>query len=448
MTSPALSIVKSNTPSILPETDVIRLYAAHLEEQSWCIDVSKHPIEAFHADSNQTKVIDDFMWDFPKWSSMSRIRVAEEAYTGFLHTLADRLVPRMHRVVGSAFKPVPEKFFERNGAKFANTYVPFNPEVPEKFEMPSILEQYLGRVFMSDQDRKYVTEWCADIIQNPSRRPMWSVVLTGAQGSGKSSIYRLVSAALGYRHTWEHNEYTPAFKQHSEVLPDNLLVSFDDAKPSRDTYQKLKQAITRTSMWVELKFVQKIVLRDVYARIMICSNSLCPMPGIDQGDRRLYVVEPSQHRESPEETAAFFVGFNAWLQQSTTPAILYHWLKTIDLADFVHGSTIKTETHAKMVGLSTSVLETLLAEYVEDGPIFHNVTLLNYLSESGCRYPKADDIKMLMAALNYEHKRRKVEGCGERQHSLWQPIAVRSRSLDPDEIEEIKIAVGATPCLP
>lgn len=438
MTQAALSVVTDTpAPIVLSERDVLKRYAEDLKRQSWCIDVSASPVKALHADSNHNAAMENFRYEFPSWAVRNNVRVASGKYEGFLSALTDRLPPLLPRVVGSALNPIPEKFYEQNGATFANTYVPFAPEVPEKFEMPPILEQYLSRIFMNAQDRKYVTEWLADIIQNPCRRPQWSVVLTGAQGSGKSSVFRLVSAALGYRHTWEHNEYTPAFKQFSEVLPDHLLVSFDDAVADRNTYQKLKQAITRTSMHVELKNVQKLVLRDVYARILICSNSPRPL-AIEQGDRRLYVPEPSQHKESPEETAAFFVTFNDWLEQPSTPTVLYHWLKTIDLTDFIPGSTIKTETHEKMVGLSSSVLDTLIAEYVEDAPIFHNTTLLAYLTENGYRNPKPDHIKMVMASVNYEQKRRKIEGCGERQINLWQPIAKRSRSLTPEEIETIR----------
>jgi hypothetical protein len=419
---------------------VVKRFAADLAAQSWCIDVSAFPLKALHAESNYNASIDKFRYDFPSWAVRNNVRVEVADYAAFLRNLTDKLISLLPRVLGSSFKPIPERFFEDRHVLFANTFVPFAPDIPDRFEMPEILEEYLCRIFMNAQDRKYITEWIADIIQNASRRPMWAVVLTGAQGSGKSSIFRLISAALGYRHTWEHNQYAPAFEKFSEVLPDHLLVSFDDAVSSRDTYQKLKQAITRTSMSVQLKGVQKQVMRDVYSRILICSNSPRPLT-VEEGDRRLYVAEPCQHKESPEETAAFFVRFNDWLEKPSTSTVIYHWLKTIDLSDFVPGSTVKTDTHALMVGLSASVLETLLAEYVEDAPIFHNENLLHHLAENGCRNPNADLIKMKMASLNYEQKRRKVVGCGDGQIKVWQRICTRGRPLTAEEAERIKSVV-------
>jgi hypothetical protein len=440
MTESSIFSPESSTVEI-SINEAIKQFADDLTAQSWCIDVSAHPIKALHAASNYNAAIDKFRYDFPSWAVAKNVRVATQDYAGFLRNLTEKLIARLPRVHGSSFRPVPGKFFEDRGLLFANTYVPFIPDVPDTFKMPDILEEYLCRIFMNAQDRKYVTEWMADIIQNPSRRPMWAVVLTGAQGSGKSSIFRLISAALGYCHTWELNQYAPAFEKFSEVLPNHLLVSFDDAVSSRDTYHKLKQAITRTSMSVQLKGVQKQVMRDVYARILICSNSARPLT-IEEGDRRLYVAEPCRHKESPEETAAFFVRFNEWIKQSSTPAIIYHWLKTVDLIDFVPGSTVKTETHALMVGLSTSVLEALLAEYVEGSPIFHNENLLKYLAENGCQTPNADLIKLKMASLNYEQKRRKVNGCGEKQMKLWQRMCPRGRALTSEEEESIRSVVN------
>ena len=428
----------------LTAKEAVRKFAAALKAQSWCIDVSTSPVKALHADSNYNAAVENFRYEFPSWARVNKARVAAAEYNGFLNNLVERLIPLLPRVVGSALKPVPERFFERNGACFANTFVPFTPTVPNKFEMPEILEEYLSRIFANAQDRKIISQWLADIVQNPARRPMWAVVLTGAQGTGKSSLFRILTAALGERHTWESNQYAPVFEKFSEVLCDHLLVSFDDAVADNNSYQKLKQAITRTQMSVEIKGVQRRVLRDVYSRILICSNSLRPLR-IEEGDRRLYVAEPCQHKVSPEDTAAFFVRFNAWLDLAETPTSLYHWLMSIDLSDFTPGSTIQTEAHSRMVGLSASVLDSLLKEYVEGEPIFHSKMLLEYLAENNYKNPNLDVLKMKLVSLGYVQKRRKVTGCGETQISLWvKDDGKRTRSLTVKEEERIREVLHPT----
>lgn len=451
--TPALALVTKAPPTLLSPKHITQRFAVDLAAASWCIDVSAFPLKALHADSNYNAALDSFRHDFTSWALKNNLRVdlKDGKYNDFLNNLNNRLIPLLPRVLGSSFYPASkydptrDRFFKsRSGALLANTFVPFKPPCPENFVTPSILIDYLGRIFANDQDRKMVVQWLADIIQNPSRRPMWSVVLTGQQGSGKSSIFRLVSLALGNRHTWEKNDYGPAFKQFSEVLPDNLLVSFDDAPGRPETYQRLKQAITCTSTQVELKGVQKLVHKEVYARIMICSNSPRPLR-IEEGDRRLYCAEPSKHLESQEETAKFFVGFNDWLEGPAAPAILYHFFMGVDLSDFTPGSTIKTETHAKMVGLSTTVLENLLLDYVtvaplEEKPIFHNATLLKHLEGHGIKHADADLLKMKFADLGYVKKRRPVGAAKNKQCWVWQPDCARSRALTENEDEAILLA--------
>lgn len=440
-----LSLVKPKPSRLsIPEDEAVKRYADTLLKQSWCIDVTALPYRAFHAESRETKVVEDFVFDFGRWAAASNVRVDTEDYAAFLRSLEKRLMYHLPRIVGTAFVPDPQKIIERNGVRYANRYIPFAPAVPETFVMPEILEEYLSRVFMNDQDRKFISQWMADIIQNPLRRPQWGVILAGEQGCGKSTIHAIIRAALGNHHVWDHNEYTPAFEKFSEVLPNHLLVCFDDAPPSRGTYAKLKHAITRKTAPIEIKGKQERVERDVYARILICSNAKERPLVIEKGDRRLYVAEPCDHRIGPEETAEFFARFTSWLDQPDTPAVLYHWLKTVDLTDFVPGSTIQTEAHAKMVRLSASVLETLLSEYVKDEAIFHLENLVAFLAESGCPRPNRDLLKLQMEKLKYEEKRRTVPGCGEKQYPLWQPIpktGKRSRALTSDEAERIKEAI-------
>ncbi len=434
-----LSLV--STPPPLSGREIIRSYADYLKSESWCVEISSYPLKALHANTNHNAIIDEFKYRYPQWAKAKGVHIAPEKYSEFLNTLVDRLMPYLPRIVDSAMRPTDEKFFDLGGVLIANTFSSFRPAVSDIFEMPTILQEYLDRIFSNSQDRKFVIEWLADIIQNPERRPMWSVVLTGDQGSGKSLMFRLVSAALGFRHTVELSQYAPAFEKFSEVLSDHLLVSFDDAVSNRDTYQKLKQVITRKSMSVELKGIQKRVVREVYARILICSNSPRPL-SIEEGDRRLYVAEPVLHKESKEESAAFFVKFNDWLDEPSTPTIIYHWLKTVDLSDFVPGSTIQTQAHKQMVGLSVSVLKGLLSDFVEGSPIFHNETLLKYLDENGCKNIKPDLIKFEMSSLNYEQKRRKVTGCEKGQIYVWQERCLRSRSLTDAEEKNIQQAVN------
>ena len=194
MTVPNLTLATKTTPTLLSPKLITQRFAADLAADSWCIDVSAFPLKALHADSNYNAALESFRHDFTSWALKSNLRVdlKDNKYGDFLNNLNNRLIPLLPRVLGSSFYPASnydparDKFFKsRSGALLANTYFPFKPERPENPLPPAILTDYLDRIFANAQDRVMVVQWLADIIQNPSRRPMWSVVLTGQQRRGE-----------------------------------------------------------------------------------------------------------------------------------------------------------------------------------------------------------------------------------------------------------------------
>jgi hypothetical protein len=439
-----LALTVNNIPpatNVLSPKEATTAYASFLSSESVCVDVSSYPVKLLHSRSNRNKSSDSIRLGFPAWATKHNIRVNTSDYPAFLRGLADRVMSQLPQILGSSFRPVDRPFFTCiTGVELANTYVPFRPARPDA-PIPEILEEYFVRLFESQQDRQYVLQFLADIIQNPARRPMWSLLITGDHGTGKSTLFTLVKLALGGRHCWEKNDYRPAFKQFSEVFPDNLLVSFDDAPSGRDVYQDMKQCITRTSSQVEIKGEQKLVYREEYARIVTFSNHIRPFV-IEPGCRRLYVTERITHK-SPlnpegcvENTKAFFVGFKDWWESKEAPAILYHFFMDMDLSDFKPGSTIQTETHAEMVGLSSSVLDGQLSDFIKDDYRFHQNELLAHLKGNGISNPNLDSIRLKLNSMGYIHARRKVVG-SDKQQDVWQKKVARSPSLTDEEEKRI-----------
>jgi len=456
MTVHALASKQQRTQ--LTASEAATAFAKHLEEQSFCFDESSWPMVALHIKSNTESNADSLTHDFPAWAKANNVWVTSEGYDTFLKGLPNRLVYLLPRVRATSFKPIKEQIFtNRFGLRCANTFVPFKPDVPNVFVMPKILQDYLNRVFMNDEDRKFVPEFMADIVQNPARRPEYGLFIQGDQATGKSTIYQLIKAALGGNHCWERGEYKEPFEKFSEIWADHLVVFFDDAPAPRGTYLKLKHAITRKSMKVQIKNAQKLMERDTYARVLICSNPEAEyqLKG-EKGERRLYVTEPSVHRESQEATEAWFVDFYAWLEEPTTPAILYAWLMSIDLANFKPGSMTRTAAHAKFVGQSTTAFADCIKEYVtpDDGaaqPVFLKHQLLEYLEAQGFKYPDHDVIKDKLNVLGYETSRRVVKGCNDdKLISLWQPKTgegCKAQTLTGEQKKSIIAAFRPTfPC--
>jgi hypothetical protein len=426
MTQPALSIVPNDPPVILPAKAVLKQYAAHLKSQSWCIDASGTSVMAFHAGSDYPANLEYFKLKFPAWSKANGIRVEATEYTAFLDRLRSDLPPLLPCILGSSFRPSDEKFFDYNGATFANTYLPFNPPRPADCSAP-LADQLFERLFPDDKERTTVRQFLADTIQKPLERPQWGLLITGEGGEGKSLMMQLLEAALGNNHWWRERNAEAALKQFSEVLPDNLSVCFDDGKFGPDPAEQLKHPITSRYQVVELKGVQKTVRREVYARLIILSNKPRPLRLIE--DRRWYAPTRCLNRISKEESKIFGAQVATWLRQPGTAATLFHYFMDVDLTGFDIGGCELTETHQRMSEASVSVLEKYVSEYIEEGVIFHESQLLNHLMAQGMRYVRPDELKLKLTDLGYEHVRR-PPATGAKKEWLWQPVTQqRQRSL-------------------
>jgi hypothetical protein len=426
-------------PNVLTPSEATIQYAAHLQEQQWCIDTSAFPVKALHPASNQNAALDHFRAKFPIWAKSNAIKV-EGNFATFLDGLGKRLSSELPNVLGSAFKPVSERFFEKHaGISMANTFVPFKPERQRNLPIPAVFTEYLKRVFATAQDRDMVMDWCADIIQNPARRPEWGVILTGDQGTGKSTIVTAVKKALGSRHVWQREKYALALERFSEVLPNNLLVCFDDAVPGPSTYEELKFVMSAKELAVNIKYAQKTQNRDVYARVLICSNRDVPFGFGGQEDRRFYACVPCTHEISLTESKEFFEQFHKWLEQPGTAEYLYNYFMDRDLSNFKPGSTIQTDELKKMIGMSAAELTVVLQNIIERTPFFHNQFLQAELNRMGHGTVSAERIRVAMARLQFEQRRRAIPGCRSKQVNVWQQRgSQRNRKLTPREVQAIQ----------
>ncbi|WP_075793752.1 primase-helicase family protein [Massilia putida] len=417
--------------------EIIDQYANYLKNEGYVLSMGANSISLLHAPSSYYNHLKEIDFGFPAWARLNKAYIEANEYAEFMSSLQVRVMERLPRVVGRGMRPTDERVYRsQRGAMLANTYTKYRPACTSEFVMPAILQDYLDRLFPDAQEQKTVVEFAADIVQNPELRPQWSLLLTGDQGSGKSSLVSLIRTALDERYVWSGNSYTPVFEKFSEVLPDNLVICFDDAPSHQDTYEKLKRAITCAEVEVEIKGQQNRVEREVYARIMICSNNPRPLR-LERGDRRFYCPAPCKHRTDADETAQFFEQFLIWKEQNREA--IYQWLASVDLKDFVRGSCKKTATHTSMVDMSASVLDDAVASFIEDksGMAFHPKELYAHLRDQGIPTSAVDLIKSSVAKAGYETKRRNIDGIKGQIYIFARAGFKRSGPLTENEIESI-----------
>jgi len=450
-----------------PTKRIRKEFIAHLAQKYVVDEASNYP-RAISA-SGRHQNLSSLTFEFAPWAKgHATRRVPKPEFAPFMAGLETAIRGGLDRVCGISFKPVPTRsFVDSKGDTLLNTYIPYTPERPANYAaVKAVLDDYADRLFhQSKDDKKYVLQLCADIIANPARRPQWGVIMRGMSGTGKSSLIGLLKVATGGRYVWSENDYAPAFSQFSEVLPNSLVVCFDDATAGRHTYEDLKLAVTRDTANVQIKNVQSILEREVFARVFVLSNSHRPfvMPA---DDRRFYVTEYLTHLHDFAESETYYERFTSFWKNPENAAAIYWWFRDLASSDFTPHACVKTEARKQLVAMSTSSADAAIAEFLggrevsyidsqgltvtETPPVqtvFHESQLHMFLEDRGVPAMPPDLLRRKLTEASYEAKRRIVEGCNKgKQIELWQKIVpgqLRAPSLTQEQISAITFAYNA-----
>lgn len=429
----------------LPEKEVAKAYAKALESQGWCIRTSSAFPMLFHAPSGRSSNLEFIPINFPKWSRQAGVRAATQDFPKFLDSLKRRVPSHLPCIQGSTFRPSPERFVDLDGVTLANTYKPFTPRPPVDPSFPE-LDGLFERLFPDKTERRQVLQFFAHAVQRPLERPQWGLLITGDGGEGKSLLLQAVECALGGHHCWRENRFTPLQGQFSEVLPDNLVVCLDDAKLPADADERLKHLMTQQICHVEVKGEQGLVRREVFARLVILSNS--PRPLRLDNDRRWFCPARCHNPHSLEESREFGAKLAAFLDDPAMHARFYWYFMSVDLGGFNVGGCPQTDTHRQMSEASVSQLDRHIDDFLEDRtvddvqPIFHESTLLDYLTAQGMRNINTDSVKLKMTDRGYANSIRRKLGNPRKDVRVWYPSDSESRRLTDSEKEEILRAAG------
>lgn len=456
------------SPLSEPSKRIRKDFIAHLSRK-YVVDESGNFPRAISA-SGRTQNLSSLTFEFGPWAKGNADRrVPDAEFTLFMSRLETAIRGGLARVCGTSFKPVDTRSFtDSKGDVLLNTYLPYAPERPANYATAkAVLDDYASRLFhQSEEDKKHVLQFCGDIVANPARHPQWGVIVRGTSGTGKSSLMGLLKVALGGRYVWSENDYAPAFSQFSEVLPNNLVVCFDDATAGKSTYEDLKLAVTRDTANVQIKNVQSILERDVFARIFVLSNSHRPFM-LRADDRRFYVTEYLTHLHDFADSEAYFERFTAFWKNPDNAAAIYWWLREQASPDFTPHACVKTEARQQLVAMSTSSADTAIVEFLggreisytdshgvtvtETPPVqtvFHASQLDAYLKERRVADLPPDMLRRKLTEAGYEEKRRVVGNCnGGKQIDVWQRIVPgqkRAPALTDDEVATISAAFNGS----
>ena len=215
-----------------------------------------------------------------------------------------------------------------------------------------------------------IIKWLAHNVQRPGKKILWSPIIVGAQGDGKTTIGKIVQMAMGRRNV-------------SPVSPEALFSDFTSwaegkcvrvleeirvqDKGRSSVMDKLKPMITNDVVDVVKKGKDGCDVANV-TNYMALTNHMDAL-AIDEGDRRwgVWRTRFKDHAQVRAELDdAYWKRLNDAIGRH--PEVIRGWLMSVDLSDFnPFSSPVMTKAKQDMIEASRSPLQADIREAIALG---------------------------------------------------------------------------------
>ena len=233
------------------------------------------------------------------------------------------------RVFGVTFDPSStDTVIEQDDCAYVNQWRGFKVKPSDGVD-ESEIRPFLDYVFeiVANGDEKayeWVLDWCADILQDPAKKPGTSLVLVGMPGAGKTFLGEcILGAIIGPTHYGQTNSISSLTERFNQLVDNKLLLQCDEALHSyqRDTAARLKALVTDQTMRIEPKFVNPYV-KPNHMRFVFTSNEETAALFIDAtpAERRFTVLHVSGSRSSD---GTYWQGLREWTTENLSKVAGY-----------------------------------------------------------------------------------------------------------------------------
>ena len=250
---------------------------------------------------------------------------------------------------------VPSKYIQNgDGRSLINTcktYVPQTPESPDDERLIIAWLNVLEHLFPNPKERKRVIQFLAHALQKPMEKPSFALLITGAQGNGKSSMIKdTLNIVLGKTYCTTFNNVSQLSTSIGAQRWGNRLYCFVDdfADQTEKTSEKLKSVITQADAVTKKLYCDEVEV-DVITRFIFISNEHQPIPFYDGHDRRYYAPAYAPKRDASSIVDPFI---HTLKTDTATRDALYRYLMAYDISDFNPHVPEETDNHKRMVSNS------------------------------------------------------------------------------------------------
>lgn len=218
----------------------------------------------------------------------------------------------------------------------------------------------LGKHLFSPEELEHILDWLAFTIQRPAEKIEHTLLITGAQGAGKSLFFSPIELALqrvNQHKTVNSSQLTGSF---NDFLVNTKLVTMEELNFASSGFSgsnKLKEWQASPPHYINInpKFAKPFEIPNI-VNIIAYSNFELPAK-LEVGQRRWYVVKTNVGRLDKEDWYSYD-SFNGMLSDHYVDKIL-SYLARRDITHFKRGNAPETEAGHEMEMLSIAGMRDL-----------------------------------------------------------------------------------------
>jgi hypothetical protein len=248
-----------------------------------------------------------------------------------------------------------------------NTYHP--PSIDPALFDQSLLEEFLSHVehIVGKKHLDYFLKWVAYTVLRPGEKLSHAILLTGAQGSGKSLIGKVISHLCG-----EHNTEIMSMENFSggkDIFNKKLSTctfmlieeaySRHNGKRHNFYNDTFKERISQDS--VDIRKMQTDGKKcRIWFSLFMTSNARDALP-LEDGDRRVFVI----HSKARDKKRGIDTAIKWNRLMPALVSSVYQYLKTIDITNFRNELMPNTDDRDEMMDAQSPIIKATRAVFKE-----------------------------------------------------------------------------------
>lgn len=233
---------------------------------------------------------------------------------------------------------IADRFFIADGIRYVNAYLPRTvPKADpdwQDYDAWKVCQNHIEFVFTSNA--KILIQWMAHNVQFPGVKILWSPILIGVEGDGKTTIANMLKVAMGRPNVQEVSSEA-LFSDFNSWAEGACVRVMDEIRVPGErrtaAMNKLKPVITNETVEVVRKGKDGKEVINVTNYIAMSNHG--DALALTENDRRWAVMKTRFATKAEKDVATGDEYWeklaNAW---RNNPSVVRGWLLSVDLSDF------------------------------------------------------------------------------------------------------------------